>query len=151
MPIEYRGERHSSPLLVYPYDRTREVLDRLARNGPLHPSHGIKMRYANPLDGGYVYPTIAVFIQWLPRHFVGQTYRATDGTAFNVVEGRGRAHIGDNTFDFEPHDVFVVPPWTPYHLETDGECVLFSLSDRAAQEKLGFWREEDPSNSAGRG
>jgi hypothetical protein len=34
--------------------------------------------------------------------------------------------------------VFVVPPWTPYHLETDGECVLFSYSDRAAQEALGF-------------
>ena len=34
--------------------------------------------------------------------------------------------------------------------EADGECVLFSLSDRAAQETLGFWREEDPSNSVGR-
>ena len=30
------------------------------------------------------------------------------------------------------------------------DCVLFALSDRAAQEKLGFWREEDPSNSAGK-
>jgi hypothetical protein len=26
--------------------------------------------------------------------------------------------------------------------------VLFVLSDRAAQEALGFWREEDPSNSS---
>jgi gentisate 1,2-dioxygenase len=149
MPVEYRVDRRSSPLLVYPYERTREALRRLARNGPLHPSHGIKMRYANPLDGGYVYPTIAVFIQWLPGAFSGQTYRATDGTAFNVVEGRGRVHIGDKMFAFDRHDTFVVPAWTPYHLETDSECVLFSLSDRAAQEKLGFWREEDPSNSAG--
>jgi gentisate 1,2-dioxygenase len=69
---------------------------------------------------------------------------------FNVVEGSGHAHIGDVDFAFEPHDVFVVPPWTPYHLETDGECVLFSYSDRAAQEALGFWRDEDPSNSAAR-
>jgi hypothetical protein len=28
--------------------------------------------------------------------------------------------------------------------------VLFSLSDRAAQEALGFWREQDPSNSTTR-
>jgi gentisate 1,2-dioxygenase len=150
MPVEYKTGRVSSPLLVYPYDRTREALLRLARSGPLHPSHGIKMRYANPLDGGYVYPTIAVFIQYLPKGFSGQTYRSTDGTAFNVVEGRGTAHIGDQSFDFEPHDVFVAPAWTPYHLTTTEDCVLFALSDRAAQEKLGFWREEDPSNSARR-
>lgn len=150
MPVEIRTGRLSSPLLVYPYDRTREALLQLARSGPLHPSHGIKMRYANPLDGGYVYPTIAVFIQYLPSGFSGQTYRSTDGTAFHVVEGRGTAHIGDKTFDFEPHDVFVVPAWTPYHLTAEEDCVLFSLSDRAAQEKLGFWREDDPSNSAGR-
>jgi gentisate 1,2-dioxygenase len=151
MPLAYRSGRHSSPILVYPYDRTREALLGLARSGPLHPSHGIKMRYANPLDGGYVYPTIAVFIQYLPAGFSGQSYRATDGTAFTVVEGHGTAHIGDQQFDFEPHDVFVVPAWVPYHLSTRDSCVLFSLSDRAAQEKLGFWREEDPSNSAMRG
>ena len=148
MPVEYKPlEQRSSPLLVYPYDRTRDALARLARSGPLHPSYGVKMRYANPVDGGYVYPTIAVFIQWLPKDFSGQTYRATDGTVFTVVEGSGAAHIGTETFTFEPHDMFVVPPWTPYHLTTNNECVLFSLSDRAAQEKLGFWRQEDPANA----
>ncbi len=150
MPVEYRTGRRSSPLLIYPYDRTREALDRLARGGPLHPAHGVKMRYASPLDGGYVYPTIAVFIQWLPKGFSGQTYRSTDGTVFTAVEGGGRARIGDVDFAFAPHDVFVVPPWTPYHLTGESECVLFSLSDRAAQEALGFWREEDPSNSTAR-
>jgi gentisate 1,2-dioxygenase len=49
MPVEYRTDRRTSPLLVYPYDRTREALERLAKAGPLHPAHGIKMRYANPL------------------------------------------------------------------------------------------------------
>jgi len=29
---------------------------------------------------------------------------------------------------------------------TESECVLFSYSDRAAQETLGFWREQDPLN-----
>jgi gentisate 1,2-dioxygenase len=150
LPIEQRSGGHASPLLIYPYDRTRATLDKLARSGPLHPAHGIKMRYANPIDGSYVYPTIAVFIQWLPKGFSGQTYRSTEGCVFNVVEGNGHAHIGDVDLAFEPHDVFVVPPWTPYRLETAGECVLFSYSDRAAQEALGFWRDQDPSNSAAR-
>jgi gentisate 1,2-dioxygenase len=150
MAVEYRAMKRSSPLLVYAYDRTRDALMRLARSDPPHPAHGVKMRYANPVDGGYVYPTIATFIQWLPKDFCGQTYRSTDGMVFMVVEGCGTSHIGDERFTFEPHDVFVVPPWTSYYLTADEECVLFGLSDRAAQESLGFWREEDPSNPASR-
>ena len=146
LPIDCGPQRRSSPLLVYPYDRTRETLDKLAGSGQFHSAHGIKMRYASPVSGGHVFPTIAAFIQWLPRGFSGQTYRSTEGAVFNVVEGSGRAHIGDADFLFEAHDVFVVPPWTTYRLESDAECVLFSYSDRAAQEALGFWREADLSH-----
>jgi gentisate 1,2-dioxygenase len=35
-----------------------------------------------------------------------------------------------------------VPPWYSYRIETHGEVVLFSYSDKAAQEALGFWKEE---------
>jgi gentisate 1,2-dioxygenase len=142
MPVNYQRQTPASPLLVYPYERTREALHRLSKSGPLDPVHGVKLRYANPVDGGYPFPTIAVFMQWLPRGFAGQTYRATDGTIFNVAEGTGTLVIEDRTFTFAPHDVFVVPPWCRYRLNADSECVLFSYSDRAAQEALGFWREE---------
>jgi gentisate 1,2-dioxygenase len=30
--------------------------------------------------------------------------------------------------------------------ETDAESVLFSYSDRVAQQKLGFWREQREQN-----
>jgi gentisate 1,2-dioxygenase len=36
----------------------------------------------------------------------------------------------------------VVPSWEPYEFHAETDCVLFSYSDRAAQEALGFWREE---------
>ena len=39
-------------------------------------------------------------------------------------------------------DVFVVPSWTPIKLETTGETVLFSFSDRPGQEAMGLWREK---------
>jgi gentisate 1,2-dioxygenase len=146
LPTDDRPVQHASPLLVYPYDRTLKTLAALARSEAPHPAHGIKMYYANPTSGGHVLPTIAAFIQWLPQGFSGRTYRSTDGTVFNVVEGSGRACIGDTDVGFEPHDIFVVPPWTPYRLESDAECVLFSYSDRAAQEAFGFWREEDPAH-----
>jgi gentisate 1,2-dioxygenase len=35
-------------------------------------------------------------------------------------------------------------------LASESECVLLSYSDRAAQEALGFRREEGPSNAAAR-
>ena len=45
-------------------------------------------------------------------------------------------------FDLAPHDVAVVPGWTTYTLAGVDEAVVFSYSDRAAQEKLGFFREQ---------
>ena len=36
----------------------------------------------------------------------------------------------------------VVPGWCPYRLHAADDVVLFSYSDRVAQEKLGFFREQ---------
>jgi|SRR6185436_4392686 len=141
LPIDHRPG-HASPLLSYPYDRTREALERLAKNGEPHVAHGHKLRYVNPATGGHAFPTMAVYMQWLPKGFAGRRYRSTDGAIFCVVEGRGSVSIGDTRWDFAPHDVFVVPSWEFYQLKADTDCVLFSYTDRAAQESLGFWREE---------
>jgi gentisate 1,2-dioxygenase len=141
LPVEHHSQLNHSPLLAYPYERTREALERLARHGPVHPVHGVKMRYANPIDGGFVFRTIAAFVQWLPEGFRGRTYRSTESAVFCVIEGNGAIRAGDENFAFEQDDVFVVPPWTRYGIDSAGECVLFSYSDRAAQVSLGFWRE----------
>ena len=36
----------------------------------------------------------------------------------------------------------VVPGWMAHTLQAREDLVLFSYSDRVAQEKLGFWREQ---------
>jgi gentisate 1,2-dioxygenase len=131
----------TSPLFNYPYERSRAALASLARNESPDSCLGWKMRYSNPLTGGFAMPTIGAFLQLLPAAFRGQSHRSTDATVYSVVEGRGRARIGEATFDFEPKDTFVVPSWNPLRLEADSECVLFSFSDRPAQAALGFWRE----------
>jgi gentisate 1,2-dioxygenase len=87
-------------------------------------------------------PTIAAFIQLLPKGFRTQAYRATDGTIFSVVEGRGNVKIGNEAFEFERRDTFVVPSWMPMTLEAQDEAVLFSFSDRPGQEAMGLWREK---------
>ena len=87
-------------------------------------------------------PTIAAFIQLVPNGFRCAPYRSTDGAVYSVVEGGGRVMIGGESYEFEPRDTFVVPSWTPLKFETTGETVLFSFSDRPAQEAMGLWREK---------
>ena len=142
LPVDRGLQGHASPILSYPYERTRAALEQLSKDGEPHPSHGWKLRYANPATGGHAFPTMAVFMQWLPRGFAGRDYRSTDGTIFCVVEGQGGVEIGETRFDFAPRDVFVVPSWEFCRFEAESNCVIFSYSDRAAQEALGFWREE---------
>lgn len=149
LPVDFTPSRPSSPLFTYPYSRSRETLDRLYRNGPVHDSHGVKMRFANPATGGYPMPTMAAFMQLLPKGFRGQPYRQTDATVFCAVEGRGRTRIGETAIEWQPRDVFVAPSWAPLSHEATDEAVLFSLSDRPVQQALGLWREQVPAGIDG--
>ena len=144
LPVDYSPTRPSSPIFNYPYERSRQALEQLKRNGAPHPSHGIKMRFVNPVSGGYTMPTIGAFMQLLPAGFSGVAYRQTDATLYVVVEGQGRTRIGDQVFEWRPRDIFVTPSWAPVAHEAQSEAVLFSLSDRPAQQALGLWREQVP-------
>jgi gentisate 1,2-dioxygenase len=142
LPLEYSATSPTTPVFTYPYVRSRDALEQLRRHGPSHASHGLKMQYANPATGGYPMPTIGAFIQILPAGFEGAPYRATDGTVYCVVEGHGESRVGDSTFAWGPHDIFVVPSWSKVSHRADEEAVLFSFSDRPIQKALGLWREE---------
>jgi len=142
LPVDYARPSCATPIFNYPYPRTRQTLDWLHRNSPAHPSHGLKMQYANPATGGYPIPTIAAFIQLLPAGFQGKPYRSTDGTVYSVVEGRGRSAVGEQIFEWGPRDIFVVPSWCTVSHQAGEDSVLFSFSDRPVQKALGLWREE---------
>ncbi len=142
MPVDYESKALSSPVFNYPYDRTREALETMRRTAEWDPCHGLKMKYVNPADGGYAMPTIATFMQLLPKGFNSAPYRSTDGTVYAVVEGNGRTVIGDETFEWGPRDIFVAPSWHRHHHEADEDSVIFSFSDRPVHQKLGLWREQ---------
>jgi gentisate 1,2-dioxygenase len=144
MPLEYNWTRKNSPLFSYPYARSREVLDWMYRNDPMHPCHGFKMQFINPATGGYPMPTIGAFIQFLPKGFKSEPYRSTDSTIYCVTEGSGRTHVGNTVLEWSEHDIFVTPSWYPVIHETQQDAVLFSYSDRPAQKAFGLWREQAP-------
>ncbi|UTW05897.1 gentisate 1,2-dioxygenase [Pseudomonas benzenivorans] len=141
LPVRQQRKSPTSPIFNYPYARTREALDTLLRQGEVDAWDGVKLRYVNPTTGGWAMPTIATFMQILPRGFRGQTYRSTDATVFSVVEGKGSVRIAGERFEFQDKDTFVVPSWAPVSFQTDEDCVLFSYSDRPVQEALGILRE----------
>jgi gentisate 1,2-dioxygenase len=141
-PVRHRVTDPSSPIFSYPYARTREALDALYQRGEIDAWDGVKLRYVNPATGGWPMPTMATFMQLLPKGFQGKTYRTSDATVFSVVEGHGTARIGEQQFRFEPRDVFVVPSWQPVQLASVDDAVLFSYSDRPVQAALNLLREE---------
>jgi len=136
----------TSPIFSYPYDRSREALERLERDAPVDDWDGVKLRYVNPLTGGYPMPTMATFMQKLPAGFAGKGWRQTDGAVYSVVEGSGTVEIeaADKRwrFDFSPRDHFVIPSWHTARLSSPGGCVLFSYSDRPVHQALGLHKEE---------
>jgi gentisate 1,2-dioxygenase len=137
-PIELKR----SPVINYTYARTRPILDRLRKTGDIDKSHGVRVRYANPINGGPVLPTMGANLALLPKGFKGEKYRSTDGTIFVCTEGGGTTKVEDTTLEWGPNDVFVVPPWKRYAHQTTKDSVLFSISDQPAQVALGIWRED---------
>ena len=141
LPVDEKYATQTSPIFNYPYRRTREALDQLARFRAADAWHAYKMKYINPVNGGWAMPTMSTWMQLIPRGFRTAAYRSTDSAVFTVVEGAGSSKIGAQTFDWGPHDIFVVPSWVAHEHAASSDAVIFVYSDRVVQEKLDFWRE----------
>ncbi|MDB4872974.1 MAG: gtdA, partial [Gemmatimonadales bacterium] len=145
-PVGESWSKPESPIFSYPYERSREALEQLRRTAEWDPAAGLKLEYIDPTRGGSAMPTISTFLQLLPKGFSGAPYRTTENTVYAVVEGGGRAIIGDGddaiVLSWRPRDIFAIPCWVPHRLESDDDATLFSFSDRTAQVKLGIWRED---------
>ena len=129
------------PLFHYPYAEWRESLLALAAAEAPDPHLGHAMEFTNPADGGPIMPTIAAHVRHLPAGFTTRPRRSTDGTIFVVVEGHGTAVVEGREYRLAERDLMVVPSWQALTLAADSRMLLFGYSDRAAQEKLGLFRE----------
>ena len=141
-PPQPQQQLQQPPPLHYAFADTLDTLRTMARDAAPHPAHGYRLRYGGDAHTGHPFRTMAAFMQRLPAGFRGRPHRSTDGTVFNVAQGHCRVELSGTVHELLPHDTFVVPPWEPLRFEADDEALLFSFSDRAAQEALGYWREE---------
>ena len=87
--------------------------------------------YVNLATGGSPMPTMATFLQLLPRGFAGfHTGKPTAPySAWSKGMGAPRSGRGYRQwhYDFGPRDHFVVPSWHTLSLSANDECVLFLL------------------------
>jgi len=138
------GSRYglTTPIFNYPYERTREALYRASRGEEIDPHLGTTLRYANPLDGGWTMPTMSAWMTYIPKGLETARIRSTDGIVMCIAEGSGTITIGDKQMSFSKKDVIAVPGWSWRSFKPAEDCVVFCFSDRVAQEKLGYFREE---------
>jgi gentisate 1,2-dioxygenase len=125
----------------YSWDSMQGRLGRLQRDA-LDRSHGYRVRYSDPRSGKDPLPTISAFLSRLPAGYEGEWYRSSDSAVFVVARGSGRTELDGQTIQWSENDIFIVPTWTRYRHVTPDDAVLFSFSDRNAQERLECWREE---------
>ena len=142
LPVDEKRKSKTSPIFNYPYTYTREALEQAKTRNEWDACHGLKLKFSNPETGDFAMPTIGTFIQLLPKGFKTARYRSTDATVFAAIEGKGRTRIGEQTFEWGPRDLFVVPSWQWVTHEADADSVLFSFSDRPVQQKLDLFRED---------
>lgn len=130
-------------LLIYPFEQVKNVLNQISKtnNIEIDPCHGFKMRYANPSNGQYPFRTMAAFMQLIPPGFKGINYRSTENSVLNVASGECLVKFSNREVLLKSHDVLIIPSWENYRFETNEDCMIFSFSDRAAQQILGFWKE----------
>jgi len=142
VPVDfYQTSTEPTKVVVYPFAQTREALEGISKV-PADAWFGHKLRFVNPATGSSPMPTIGAFAQRLDAGCKTRPYRCTDGTVYVCLEGGGTADIEGQEFHFVQNDVFVVPSWHTLQLRARSETILFSLSDRPAQQALGIWREE---------
>src|SRR6478672_5449823 len=139
----------SSPIGAYRWEHTdaalREQLELEDEGQPatVAPGHAA-IRYVNPTTGGDVMPTIRAEFHRLRAGVTTRTRREVGSSVWQVFEGTGTITMGAQTHHLAKGDLFVVPSWIPWSLQSDGTIDetfdLFRFSDAPVVERLHFDR-----------
>ena len=135
----------SSPIAAYRWEHTDAALrEQLALEDEGHastvePGHAA-VRYANPTTGGDIMPTIRAEFHRLRDGAHTRPRRTVGSSVFQVFEGTGRFHLGDNVFEVSKGDVVAVPSWTEWSVDASSPLDLFCFSDAPMVERLHFDR-----------
>jgi gentisate 1,2-dioxygenase len=131
-----------NPLGAYRYEQWRATLEAMRGAAAPHAHDGYRMEFINPVNGGSIMSTMSAFAQLIPAAFTTRPIRSTDGAIMVVTQGTGHIVLGAERLELAEGDIVVAPSWVPRQISADEDLIVFSYSDKAAQEKLGLWRED---------
>jgi gentisate 1,2-dioxygenase len=130
----------------YKWRDTEPELRALARSpAARNRFDGYLLEYRSPLTGGPTMTTIQCAVQLLPPADETETHRHTSTVIYHVFRGTGTTQIGEEKFDWQQGDSFVVPLWYVHrHLNRSSsqDAILFSMSDAPVLRALDLYREE---------
>ncbi|MEV4513318.1 cupin domain-containing protein [Dactylosporangium sp. NPDC049525] len=140
--------RPASPLLAYRWEHTDAALAaqlELAAQG--HPGvvgdgHAA-VRYTNPRTGGDALSTIRTEMHRLAPGARTAARRVAGSAVWQVFDGAGAVTLAGLRHEVAAGDLFAVPSWVPWTLETADGMDLFRFSDDPVFEALGLDRSGD--------
>jgi gentisate 1,2-dioxygenase len=144
-PLSEINALPSSPISAYRWEFTdRALQEQLALEDEGFPAtvgqgHAA-VRYTNPTTGGDVMPTIRAEFHRLRAGARTSPQRDVGSAVWQVFEGSGEAHVGDQTYILRTGDVVVVPSWIPWDFVATSDLDLFHFSDAPLIERLHFDR-----------
>ncbi|MEX2453730.1 MAG: cupin domain-containing protein [Rhodospirillaceae bacterium] len=139
-----RGTGRHSPMYVYRWDRTRELLESF-RDHEGSPWDAIQVEYIDPLSGRTAYPTMTFFGQLLRPGEKTLPQMQNASQVFFPFHGRGYSIVGGRRFDWQPFDAVAIPggEWYEHHnAADDADAILFVASDEPTLRTLGFYRRQ---------
>jgi gentisate 1,2-dioxygenase len=143
-PVGLSCHNPGTPLLVYRWANTDRALDEqleLDGDGATpEPGHAA-VRYTDPVSGRDVLPTIRAEFHRFRPGVASSLACAVGSSVVQVFDGAATVNVGDQTWEVERGDLFVVPSWQPWRVSADDQGVdLFRFSDAPVMEKLGLAR-----------
>jgi gentisate 1,2-dioxygenase len=144
-PLSQLQDTAASPIGAYRWEFTdRALTEQLLLEDEGQPATVAQghaaIRYVNPTTGGDVMPTMRCEFHRLragtetaPRQDVGSC-------VFQVFEGSGAVVLDGVTRKLEKGDLFVVPSWISWSLQSETQFDLFRFSDAPIMERLNFMR-----------
>lgn len=139
-----RGSGVHSPMYVYRWARTRELLESF-RDHDGSPWDAIQVEYTDPINGRTAYPTMTFFGELLrpSEHTLPQQQNASQVVI--PFHGKGHSIVGGQRFDWVPYDAIAIPggEWYEHHNGSDSEdAILFAASDEPVLKALGFYQRQ---------
>ena len=138
VPELSEGAAPFSPVFRYPWKDARNAV----RAAPTWKDGSRRVRYINPITGGPTMPLMDCYLIQIDKGTETVRFRTTSNAVCLVCEGRGTTRVGEDTINWETHDVFSLPHGNWITHKADETSTLFLVTDRDTLRRLDLLQEQ---------